>query len=142
MRVDTWTGNELGPSSPDRLSTKFTVEMARCLLPLIRDGRPAPGIEALSGGSLSRASMHVPAGGKSMFIDFARTCSSLNPASSISCLKWQITNRGTGAKIAGDCCYSGNRQVNSIPAGDYTLELSGDQDSYGTYTLKATYVLP
>lgn len=40
-----------------QMATKFTVEMARCLAPLVRSARPAPGIEALTRTSLEAASV-------------------------------------------------------------------------------------
>lgn len=39
------------------MATKYTVEMARCIAPLVRSERPAPGIEALTRTSLEAASV-------------------------------------------------------------------------------------
>lgn len=40
-----------------QMATKFTVEMARCIAPLVRSARPAPGVEALTRTSLEAASV-------------------------------------------------------------------------------------
>ncbi|GAA5189523.1 hypothetical protein GCM10023346_04300 [Arthrobacter gyeryongensis] len=40
-----------------QMATKFTVEMARCMAPLVRAGRPAPGVEALTRTSLEAGSV-------------------------------------------------------------------------------------
>lgn len=40
-----------------QMATKYTVEMARCIGPLVGAGRPAPGIEALTRTSLEAASV-------------------------------------------------------------------------------------
>jgi len=40
-----------------QMATKFTVEMARCMAPLVLEARPAPGIEALTRTSLEAASV-------------------------------------------------------------------------------------
>jgi hypothetical protein len=40
-----------------QMATKFTVEMARCMAPLVRGARPAPKIEALTRTSLEAASV-------------------------------------------------------------------------------------
>jgi hypothetical protein len=39
------------------MATKYTVEIARCVVPLVRAGRPAPGIEALARTSLEAGSV-------------------------------------------------------------------------------------
>lgn len=39
------------------MAAKYTVEMARCIAPLVRENRPAPGIEALTRTSLEAASV-------------------------------------------------------------------------------------
>jgi len=40
-----------------QMATKFTVEMARCMAPLVRSARPAPGVEALTRTALEAASV-------------------------------------------------------------------------------------
>jgi hypothetical protein len=40
-----------------QMATKYTVEMSRCIVPLVRAARPAPGIEALTRTSLEGASV-------------------------------------------------------------------------------------
>ena len=105
----------------------------------ISNGVPGPGA-----GNLETKASHdlynftVPAGGKSLFLDFTG-CASNNISSSIShsWLKWQVTAVGTGARIAGDYCRNGDKTV-ALPEGEYTLDISAEQDSYGTYTLKGT----
>lgn len=103
------------------------------------------GVPSAGGGSLeTKASpdlydFAVPAEGKSLFLDFMG-CASQNASPYISYLKWQVINRSTGAKVGGDYCRSGDKQLDAIPAGDYTLEISADTGSYGTYNLRASYV--
>jgi hypothetical protein len=40
-----------------QMATKFTVEMTRCVVPLVRSGRPSPGVESLTRTSLEAGSV-------------------------------------------------------------------------------------
>lgn len=75
----------------------------------------------------------VPAGGKSLFLGFTG-CLSQHPNPYISYLKWRVINRTTAAEVTSGQCYNGGKQINNLPAGDYALELTTEQDNYGTPT--------
>jgi hypothetical protein len=53
-----------------------------------------------------------------------------------------VINRTSAAEVTSGQCYNGERQINSLSAGDYALELTTEQDNYGTSNLRTSYVLP
>ncbi|MCA4135730.1 hypothetical protein [Arthrobacter sp. M4] len=47
-----------------------------------------------------------------------------------------ITNTSTGSSPASGYCYKGDKQIDNLPAGQYTLEITGINDTTGTYSLE------
>lgn len=65
-----------------------------------------------------------------------------HPSPYVSYLKWRVINGTTAAEVTSCQWYNGDKQINNLPAGDYALELTTEQDKYGTYNLRTSYVLP
>jgi hypothetical protein len=69
----------------------------------------------------------VPAGGQSLYLDI-QNCPYYG--------EWNLTSDGTGAQIdTGQCSY-GDKQINNLPAGNYTLDFHGTREALGTYSFE------
>ncbi|GAA3319008.1 VWD domain-containing protein [Arthrobacter ramosus] len=128
------------------LSAFFVPDPQTFTLPLdgsaISDGVPGTGAGNLeTKASKDFYTFTVPAGGKTLYLDFNRDCVSHPDSIFANGLTWQVTSIASGAKVAGDYCGSGNKTV-ALPAGDYRLEMGTDiaRKSYGTYSLAAFFV--
>ena len=104
----------------------------RCLGKQFLFGVPGPSAGNLeTKASKDLYTFTVPAGGKTLFLDF-RSCVSNKENGYLNGLTWQVTSVASGAKVAGDYCSYGNKTV-ALPAGDYRLEMGTDisRNSYG-----------
>ncbi|MDP5227659.1 MULTISPECIES: VWD domain-containing protein [Arthrobacter] len=122
-----------------RLTAVFVPDAQVFALPVdgvvVSDGVPGVGAGKLeTKASKDTYTLTVPAGGKSLFLDF-RSCLSNVPAYTSNGLLWQVVNVATGVKVAGDACRNGNKTV-ALAEGDYRLEFTSDlaYNSYGTYS--------
>jgi hypothetical protein len=48
---------------------------------------------------------------------------------------WTVKN-AAGAAVTSQDCYEGDRQIDNLPAGQYTLEFSGTRDTKGIYSFE------
>ncbi|MCA4135732.1 hypothetical protein, partial [Arthrobacter sp. M4] len=89
------------------------------------------GVPGTGAGNLETTGAHdqyrftVPAGGQSVFLA-DQGCPSY--------MKWTLTNTTTGVVPATGYCYSGNRQIDNLPAGGYVLEWAGTNNASGPYS--------
>ena len=72
-------------------------------------------------GSLTQYRFTVPAGIQSVFRDI-QNCSSL--------IRRTLTNTTTNMVNQSRHCYGGDRQIDNLPAGQYTLEFFGTSDAH------------
>lgn len=69
----------------------------------------------------------VPAGGQSIFLD---------NQSWTGAMRWTLTNTTTGTVVDSRYSWDGDKQLNNLTAGQYTLDIAGTQDAKGTYALE------
>jgi hypothetical protein len=50
--------------------------------------------------------------------------------------EWKLTSDGTGAQIGTGQCSYGDKQINNLPAGNYTLDFHGTREAMGTYSFE------
>lgn len=67
----------------------------------------------------------LPAGGQSTYLEIGR-CPYYG--------KWQLMSQGTGVQIATGPCWAGDKRINNLPTGAYTLDFHGIKEALGTYS--------